>query len=210
MDIGRQNGDANSEKHMKPLKWITVIAALLSLILALYGCIKLARFEDKANFPIKIDIPNVTVVPMTNDADRDYVKRIVALSLSIFLASLIGFGTLAWMQKKKKPPSGNIEGERPDEFEKMAAVRYYRVEVYEGAQSRLAYFCEITGGLFKLQYGWGKYTRQMHSTLADAIDDFRKYLQYEHNVAKDGIKIALGEPVEVEWGEVKENSPARE
>ncbi len=91
-----------------------------------------------------------------------------------------------------------------------AAVRYYRVAVYEGTQSRPAYFYETDAGLFDLQFGWGNYTSHMHDSLADAMADFRKHLQSEHDAAKDGIKVAFGEPVEVQWEEVKQASPARE
>jgi hypothetical protein len=92
----------------------------------------------------------------------------------------------------------------------MAAIRYFRVPVYEGTQARTAYFYETEAGLFDLQYGWGKYTRHMHDTLADAMGDFRKHLQSEHDAAIDGIKVGLGEPVEVQWDEVRQASPARE
>jgi hypothetical protein len=89
---------------MKPLKWATLVVAVLSLVVLLYGCIKVARFENKPP-PVKVDIPGVTVETVTNDADRDYAQRIVAVSACIFVVSLIGFGTLTWMQRKKKPPT---------------------------------------------------------------------------------------------------------
>ena len=84
---------------MKLLKSAAFIAAVLSLIVSLYGGIKLARFENKSTPQIKVDIPGVTVVD-TNDADRDHAQRIIFVSASIFAVSLIGFGTLTWMQKK--------------------------------------------------------------------------------------------------------------
>lgn len=87
---------------MKPLKWATVVVAVLSLVVLLYGCIKLARFENKPP-PVKVDIPGVTAEAVTNDADRDYAQRIVTVSASIFVVSLVGFATLTWMQRKQKP-----------------------------------------------------------------------------------------------------------
>ena len=92
----------------------------------------------------------------------------------------------------------------------MAAVRYYRVPLYQGTKQTPVYFFETETGLFDLQYGWGKYTRHMHDSLQDAMADFRRHLQAEHDAAEDGVTVSLGEPVVVQWEEVKEASPAKE
>jgi hypothetical protein len=89
---------------MKPLKWATAVVSVLSLVVLLYGCIKLARFENKPP-PVKVDIPGVTVEAVTDDADRDYAHQVVAVSMCIFVVSLVGFGTLTWMQRKKNLPT---------------------------------------------------------------------------------------------------------
>lgn len=92
----------------------------------------------------------------------------------------------------------------------MASVRYYRVPVYEGTKQNSAYFYETDAGLFDLQYGWGKYTRHMHDSLQEAMADFRRHLQAEHDAAQDGLTVGLGEPVEVQWDEVRQASPGQE
>jgi hypothetical protein len=98
---------------------------------------------------------------------------------------------------------------RSTEDNAMASVRYFRVQVFQGSRSSPAYFYETEAGLFDLQYGWGKYTRHMHDSLAEAMRDFRQHLQVEHDAA-DGVQVSLGEPVEVTWEEVRQASPARD
>lgn len=92
----------------------------------------------------------------------------------------------------------------------MAAVRYFRVQVFQGSRSNPAFFYETEAGLFDLQYGWSKYTRHMHDSLAEAMRDFRKHLQAEHDAAADGVQVSLGEPFEVTWEEVRQAGPARD
>jgi len=82
---------------MRLLKWVTLAVVILSLIVLLYGCIKLARFENNTPPPITVNIPGVTVEVVGSKADQDYAQRIVTVSASLFVVSLIGFGTLAWM-----------------------------------------------------------------------------------------------------------------
>src|SRR5581483_10640058 len=91
---------------MKPLKWASLVVAVLSLVVLLYGCIKVARFDNKPS-PVTVDIPAVTVEVVTNEADRDYAHHIVAVSACIFLVSFVGFGTVAWMQRKNKPSTAD-------------------------------------------------------------------------------------------------------
>ena len=90
----------------------------------------------------------------------------------------------------------------------MASIRWYRVPVYENEREAVAYFYETDTGLFDLQYGWGKYTTHLHDTLEDAVSEFKRGLHAKHEGSEDAIRVDVGEAVEVQWDEVKQNSPA--
>jgi hypothetical protein len=84
---------------------------------------------------------------------------------------------------------------------------YYRVDVREGSRVRPAYFYSTTGGLYDLQYGWGKYTSRMHESLRAAIEEFRERLQAEHDASADGLVVSVSEPVKVTKDEVDRHDP---
>ncbi len=84
---------------------------------------------------------------------------------------------------------------------------YYRVDVQEGAEVRPAYFYSTIGGLYDLQYGWGKYTSRMHESLKSAIEEFRVKLQAKHDASDDGVAVTISDPIEVKKEEVDRHSP---
>ncbi len=91
----------------------------------------------------------------------------------------------------------------------MAAIKWFRVQVFENDQVTDAYFYETDAGLFDIQFGWANFTGKMHDSLKGAMDDFRDHVQAEHDAKADGVQVSLGNPVEVPYDEVRKASPSK-
>lgn len=84
---------------MKIMKIVLAIASAASFIFLLYGCMRLAKIEN--NTPqVMANIPGVTVELLASEFERNIAIRIASISGCAFVISLIGFGTLAWIQRK--------------------------------------------------------------------------------------------------------------
>jgi len=92
----------------------------------------------------------------------------------------------------------------------MSITQNYRVSVLENGSERFAIFYRNGAGQFDLRFGWGRYTSSMHSTLEDAIIDFRNHLQREHDDRNDGVSVSLADPIAITEQAAKEFSPAHE
>lgn len=86
---------------MKVFKWILAVVAVLSLVILLYGSIKVAQFENKTP-PVSVDMPGVKIEFLDRNLDRDFALRIASISGFSFVISLIGFGALAWIQRNER------------------------------------------------------------------------------------------------------------
>jgi hypothetical protein len=94
-------------------------------------------------------------------------------------------------------------------YKKMAAFKWFRVQINIGTWERNIYLYQTSANLFDLQYHWS-YTSQMHGSLQETLDDFAEAFSRHHQLANRGLRLVVGTPAAVLWSEVQEARPGNQ